>query len=572
MAILDGEFFSLTAIDPRDSLKSAILLTSLLVLFVPIVATVTPVPTLVLVSIAGGIYALYIYGFDQVSAGLGSALFVLMTFNANIPLVTLTEKVHLSLYIADLVLVPLLAALLFEHIVSGSRLLRINRAILGLAAIFVGWTVLAGLFGAGSSAIAGLMFSVEQFRYLLIFLVTILYVKHNEYRCAIYPLAVALVGHSAFAFAQAYHGSIFGLSTLGEATPKLIGQMTIGPVVYQSGLHTGGFMGSSRVLAGVVLLCAPMFLVFMYQFQFSSLSTGIGLSVFGILILMSNSDSSWGAFVLELVIFAAILYAMENAGDRVGIPKVPSLALAVVAFNFTLREWSALVDRLFSPKSSDGSSAGPVTPTDESSGPGEAATSTPANVSTPATTTSTVDGSTTSTPANVSTPTTTTSTVDGSTTSTPANVSSNPDGGSALFDTSTLGIRLTQYHSAIEIGLQYPLFGLGGYNFSLIATTQGLPPMMSIHNIFMAYLVAAGIPGLLMFLTTISLIMSAIARHGLSEVGLERRVTIALLSGLTGFLAMAFWTTLNNSTPAMSAMWAVCGIGLGLVESTKSVT
>lgn len=550
MAILEDEFFLLTEIDPRDSLKSAIFLTALLVLFVPIIAIVTPVSTLVLVCVAGGIYAFYLYRFDQFSGGLGSALFVLMTFNANLPLVTLTEKVHLSLYLADLVLVPLLAALLFQHIGSGARLTRINRAILGLATIFVSWTILAGFFGAGPSTIAGLLFSVEQLRYLLVLLVTVLYVKYNDYRCAIYPLAVALVGHSAFAFAQAYNGSIFGLSRLGEATPRLIGSMTIGPIVYQSGLHTGGFIGTSRVLAGVLLLCVPMFLVFMYESRFSSLSTGIGLSVFGILILMSNSDAGWGAFVLELVVFAAVLYAVENAGDRIGTANVPGLALAVVAYNFTLREWDTLVNRLFSSKSTDGSSAEPATPVPWVNAPGESVTSTPANTS--------------STPG-------TNSTVDRPRSETPAPESSTPDGGSALIDTSTLGIRLTQYHSAIEIGLQYPLFGLGGYNFSLIAIAQGLPEMISIHNIFLAYLTAAGIPGLFAFLTTIGLIVSAIARHGLSEVGLERRVAIALLSGLTGFLAMAFWTTLNNSTPAMSAMWAVCGIGLGLVDSSESV-
>ncbi|TMT87053.1 O-antigen ligase domain-containing protein [Haloterrigena sp. H1] len=528
------------SITSNKALKTSFALTLLLVFFVPVAFLSSDLSPLLLIGISGLMYFLYLLVTNQIITGIGSSFFVLLTFNANIPLIASPGIAQGNLYLFDLILLPVFGVLIYWHSQTADQLSDIGRVTVATLFLFAIWSMVSVVFGAGSSTVAGIIFSLEQFRFLFILITATLYVTYTNPKCAIYPLLVAVAGHSFFAFAQAYHGTIFGLSYLGETSSYHIGSITIGPFAYQAGQHTGGFAGSSRVLVGLIILCIPILLALSLDSWRRSILGLFGASIAGILVLMADTDAGLGAFFLETIFLVVLFGILYRKKTKKLFQRGVSVTTLVVVVNIVLREWVRIASKI-KHMSIRGEREDPATTSSsELADSGESSN----NSSEISGEEALNNSSKVPEPSNLET------------------------GGGDVVDTSTLGIRLKQYNSALNIGGDYPAFGLGGNNFNIIATRYGIPDGMAIHNTFLAYLVATGLPGLLLFLTSVSAAISHIIYTAYVASEFRCRLAIGLLAGITGFLAMSFWTTLYNNTTAMVTFWAICGIGVSM--NTKS--
>lgn len=509
------------SIDEEGSVRTALVLTSLLVLCVPAVALAADITLIVLVPIAGLVYLVYLLGSDQLVVGVGSALFVLLTFNANVPLVRIPGVEHASVYIFDLLLVPIATVCVWWHRRSSIRIPTLGRAAIGALALFAVWSGLAALVGGGPSHVVGLLFTLEQVRFAVVLFVTTVYVVHTNARCVVYPLLVAVGGHAIIAFAQAINGSPFGLSYLGEGPREVIAQITIGPVVYQAGQHTGGFAGSARVLTGVVILVTPILIAQFVNSKRETLLGLLGASIAGVLVLMSDTDAGLVAFIGVLVLSTGLLETMYWRAAAVLDARMSLVTATTAGITLLLREWSRIAtvgERAVAALLHRVPRIGASLPSSFI-----------------------ISGSTRSLEE--------------------AGTGSSHNG---VVDTSTLRIRLDQYEAALDIAHLNPLFGIGGSNFSIVGTQYGIPAEMSIHNIFFAYLAATGVPGLLLFSASLGSVFVLTVSQSLHAPRDRHLLSIGLLAGLTGYLAYAFWTTMHDNTVAMAVFWAVCGIAVGM--------
>jgi hypothetical protein len=294
------------------------------------------------------------------------------------------------------------------------------------------------------------------------------------------------------------------------------------------------------VLVGLLLLFTPIFVVQFLTSRREALVAVVGGTVAGLLVLVSDTDAGWAAFVLAMLGLAGIFAATYRWRRSASTGRAIVVTVATTGTIVILREWERVtepVDRAVA------TIVGlvPLTRGSRQSGGGTAGESGGASGGGTAGESGGASGG---------------GTASGS--------QSDPSvSQSGVVDTSTLGVRFDQYSAALDIVRHRPLFGIGGSNFNIVAPTYGVPMEMSIHNVFLAYLAATGIPGLLFFLTAVGAVALIAARQALVPEADRQLLALGLLAGLGGYLAFAFWTTMHNSTPAMATFWSVCGIGIG---------
>jgi O-antigen ligase len=126
-----------------------------------------------------------------------------------------------------------------------------------------------------------------------------------------------------------------------------------------------------------------------------------------------------------------------------------------------------------------------------------------------------------------------------------------------------LSVRLQQYTAAIDVGLQFPLFGIGGWNFEVISKSYGFEKDMIIHNTYLAYFAELGVPGVLAFL--ISILLPVVFAINLARTSEPDEATIwwSLMFGLLAFHAYAFWTSIYVSTVSYGVLWLLNGLIVG---------
>lgn len=516
----------------RNVVLNAVFLTALLVGVVPVVALTTGVPALLLVVLAGLLYVVVLLATESVFEGLCAAVFVLVTFAANVPLIQLPiggggyTDPQLEILLVDIVAVPF-AGLLLWWLYSGKISPSFGRErIAGYAlAGFAGWSLLAALVANGPSRLAALFYVVVQFRYLLLFAIAAVVVKYIGIHSAVYSLSIAVLGQSAYAVAETLNRGSFGLTRLGDAPGSVPAQVfAIGPLQFESAIYAGGFVGTTRVLIAFLLLVTPVLVAIVVRRSTPwKLAAAIALIASTFLVRVGRTDSGWMAFLLTALLTGVALCALWLTADTdhtiqdgvfdyaAGIGSVIGAA-ALSVFLFSQREISK-------------------TSADET---GES-----------------VDAGG------------------------PSGGSSSAGGGSDLgsdaiiqvlnyvpfIDTANFSIRLQQYIAAINIGLQYPLFGIGGMNFPLVAESYGLPWPIAIHNVYLSVLASTGVPGMALFLLSIGAVLVVAGKMALSPGG-DRLFWAMLMCGMLGFHAYLFWVTVYNGVAAL-AFWVLAGAVVG---------
>jgi hypothetical protein len=532
LASIVGMFLPPETTSIKDSVITALVLLGSLIVVIPALELGLNIPLLVLVPIAGMGYAFFVYRTNRVFSGLVSAFFVLTIFQANIPVIDGPMHAGLSLYLVDPLAIVLFSVLIYDFNLDFNRAIDTKlgiAAVLGLA-VFVLWSYLAAAVGNGPSQIAAVIFAIQQTRYLFIFVVSILIVIQVGPKYSIYPLLLSISGNLLYAVAEAFSGNTFGLTYLGDSDGRVLSELILGSWTFSTGLYAGGFVGNTRHLIGLLLLLLP-FLVYwtVYGSRLVTLASVFGILGVEFIIKFGETDAGWLASILVLATVGGFyLHSLLVSGGshslRGCIASVFGASVSVLFYSKRFQGvfWSLDTDR-----------GGTSSTTGGESGASEAG---------PSSTTGDTGG--------------------GKSDLSNREIIVDLLSHIPFIEVNTLGIRLTQYTTALNLSLSHPLFGIGGYNFILISGTY-LESEMGIHNIFLSHLVAVGYPGLFAYMVGIFSTLILTGYHIYTSSGRERLFWVSALSGQLGFHAYSFWVVMYQWHAPNMGFWVFSGIIIG---------
>lgn len=515
----------------RAVLSYTALLSGLLVIGVPIIAVTVNLPVLGLVAAAGICYLFVIMFTERMIEGICGAIFTLITFAANVPLYRISVDegrvgIVLNVMLVDVVLLPLVVLIAIWQIrenasIDGSFISRVQSGrIAGYALIgIVIWSALSVIVGNGPSRLAAAFFVVVQLRYLLLFVVAAQIVRYVGLRNSVYSILIAVSFQLFFAVVQVINGVWFGLSYLGEASGGRHGYFFIGPIKFVEAIYPGGFTGTSRVFVAVLLLFLPIFVEIVIRRRLLwKIGAFICLLCSALITRVSQTDAGLGAFSLVTLFTTGTLtyfiisdeyrrYLSSTYEATVGV--ISSVGAGVINVVLFL-----------------GRSV-PVTTTPSREAPSKGGY---------------VGGSTSTGSSRIS-----------------QEILSTLDA-LPLISSNTLSVRLHQYFLAIDFGLRYPLFGLGGFNFAVISLSLGFSHALEIHNIYLSFLAEIGIPGALLLITAmVTVFYCAVLNTRTDE---DRTIWAMIACGLIGFYAYNFWVAIQSGVAFMT-FWTLAGVTVG---------
>lgn len=529
----------------EDTTHMAIFLVANLVLITPLLVVWVGFPLLAVVAVVGIVYVVYADRTNRLSAGLLSGFFVLSIFGANIPILSGPAKAHFSVFVVDLLAVVIVAGLLYHNGLDWGSIYESKlklMAILGFA-IFVCWSYASAAIGNGPSQFASAVFAMQQTRYLLLFVVTIFVVNQTNIFVGLYPLLLSVSGNLFYAVAEALAGRTFGLTYLGDAGGRELFELVIGPLTLPTGLYAGGFVGDTRVLISLALLLLP-FLVYWGVYGSRRVTTAAALGILSVvfIIKIGETDAGWMASILALGLTAAIWFSV-SVSER-NFERLAGVAVSIAGIVASMLLYQQRFYDFFAAESQR-----PTNGTSNQTTSGNATGTTPVEAE---------------------------------------NATGGTGGGSSgesmsvtewvidlfsyipLVEIDTLGVRLSQYAAAIDILLTYPFFGIGGYNFILIAEEYGIPSGMGIHNTFFSHLAATGVVGLVSYSISVLAIVCLVVRQILQTKTRRRALWGCTLAALIGFHAYSFWVVIYGWQSSNIGFWLLSGIIVGAVSVVGS--
>ncbi|UPM41897.1 O-antigen ligase family protein [Halocatena salina] len=510
----------------RGMLLSALSLTVLLVGVVPLVTLITGFPLLAVVAIAGVVYAGWAVLTDNFLEGLCSGVIVLCTFQAEIPIAGISRGGQLGAYTLEIMLVDVaavpLAVLLLVWTSARFRLPTDRSArIAGYAlAGLVVWATIAAVMGDGPSTMMGLFFSVAQLRHLLLFGIAMVIGRYVGLRTVTYSLLIAVGGHVLFAIAEVFNRGSFGLSYLGEASGYGFETFYIGPIAVTASTYAGGFAGIARILTALLLLVIPIAVERVIRGSNWQQVLSLGFITGGVFLLrVSATDSGWAAFLLTVPLMIGSVAYIHRTAEEDG------LGLYDYARGYATTVGAGLLSCLLFFSRTASQEAPEPEPAPEP-----------------------VDGS-------------------GMLSRIDSEIIISMLDAVPLINTGNLSIRVQQYVAALEIGITNPLFGIGGMNFSLVAQSYGVSRAISMHNVYLSFLVGTGIPGILLFVTSLLAVLVVAVKNAVTAIDEDRLLWAMIACGMLGFHAINFWIAAGEiGKVAYMTFWMLAG---AVVGSTK---
>lgn len=524
LSALVDDTLIIDAVTAEDSARLALVLVTSLVLVVPVLVLWVGVPLLLILPIVGIVYVAYCYWTGRVMTCLISSFFVLSVFGADIPLFDGPDKADLSVFIVDLLAVALLVAILYQRDLDIRQVLSSKlslAAVSGLAA-FVVWSFVAAAIGNGPSRAAATIFAVQQMRYLVMFLAALLVVSHTQLVVALYPLLISIGGNVLYGLAEVVAGHTFGLTYLGDAGGQSFTEFGIGPWVFETGFFVSGYVGHVRELVALTLLLLP-FLVYVGTSGRlrKTVVALLSLGAAAIVVRAGGTDAGLGASILALTATGVLLlgvYSMDRLYSQLRSALLS--VLAIVSSVGLYRGWFSVGG---ADSGGDGLQEGP-------------------NPTTPGPQGGTGD---------------------------PTTVIADILSAVPVVEINTLSIRLTQYAAAIDIAISYPVFGIGGYNFALLSQEYSLPAKVDIHNQYLAYLAATGLPGLMAYLVSVGSVFALLCYSVLRGEEQYKLLYACLLCSLLAFHAYSFWVASQKFVMPNIAFWMLSGMIVGSVWHTS---
>jgi len=520
--------------DPRETLLLGALLIVGLTFVAAFLSIVSGLPALVFVAFVGTLYGIAILLLRRVLPGVLVAFIVTAGFAANVPLASneylrsVTGAIGPELWLAQPVLVVGLVVALFRgrrDVFRGATLAEL------LFAGFVGWSVLAALFGATVRTDVALYFSLLMGQ-LLVTLVLFRYaVQHRilAFRTVVQTFVGAVVAQSLFAIAQFVNGGTFGITTLGESGSRTISTYVLGPFgTLSAGTYVSGFTGGQFILASLIILALPVLLALSTRSEREIQAASVGGIVVTIVALRGTAgDAARGGLIVAEVSFAILtLYLYRSRlGERIEqiagrFPGTGNQAGRSVLVAGAVSVLSIIL--ILYPSSRAGDTS--VDTADESGG--DPSSFQPGSAGSGGT-----DGAQETTAPSITVPD-----------------SALEDLSVPFFDMSNLGVRLQQYVAGWDLFVRYPLFGVGGGNFRYYATRYGLPYPLPLHSIYMGLLAETGLPGLL-FYTSAVVVVFWYGWQTIVEAKGEGLLLAGVLCGLLGYLSFGFFDYLQLIKP-----------------------
>lgn len=473
-------------------------------------------------AVYGGLVALD----RDIVGGLIAAVLVLVTFNADYPLVAV-DGIELKLLLLDVPLGVLLVTVLTQGADQWFPDNRWGRIALVSMAGFVAWSFLSAIVGNGPSRIVALIFALEQLRFLALFVVGLWVVQQIDFRVLLAGLMIVLASHEVFGLIQFAVGGTFGLTELGAGPEKYISVIQVAGTEVTTGTYAGGFTGGGRILVAIFLMLVPVLLMISLSGAYLHRLAAGGTLLLGIFHLrISDTDAGLGAFLLTCLFTGGILvyhnrkqvrYAVES-----GLVSILTMFGSMIIYVQRGRNVGSSVEH--PPDSNDATNAG---------GDSNMSSDNPTN-----------------------TPT-------GNSTDVQPTIFKKVF---SMFQFDTLNIRVAQYVAALRIWYANPLFGLGGRNFRLVATRHGLPEPVYIHNTYLALLAEIGFPGMLFYICAIFATMYDGLREYIRSASRSLLTRALLICGIVGYCAYSS-VTLMYIQPVAQGMFALI---LGIVARASA--
>lgn len=479
-----------------------------------------PVPLLVGVALVGAAYAAVVVALRRWVVGSVAALVVLATFKANVPLLAATYQFPGDI-VGDLLLVHVPLALLAAVAVWRGWLRRSRELPLVLFAAFVAATLVPTLLGRPPAPLAAVAFTLFVFLGLLAFAVCVRVVAEGilQFRTLVATMFFAVGAHAAFGLVQLVNQRPFGLTRLGEGgglRPATVAIPVVGDVYI--GTFVSGFTGMAFVLSYLIVLVLPAGIVLVARREGVERYLGAaGLIGLVVVLRASTSDAARGAVLVALATVAVLLAVQyrERAVD-------------------TLRQLAGgRGDRVREAATATaGAVLGLAIVALPSSASGEAARAT-------------AEGG-------------------GGTGGLDVSQLSIP-----LFNLTNLGVRLQQYAVALDLFAQFPLFGLGGMSYVVVAPEYGMPVPNGqnfahpVHSLYFTLLAETGAVGTALYLGAVAAALYAGWRL-LDRDGVDAALVVGVLAGLVGALAFATFDILTlYAGPGFFPFWIVAGALVG---------
>ena len=228
------------------------------------VGLAVPLPLLVGVAVILGAYAVAVVVLRRVVTGTFVALLVLTTFAANVPLTGTAEQFPGALGPSVWLFEPALAiALGIAAIRRWDRDVSLTPTHYALGA-FVGWCLLAAVFGAGPRTDVALYFALHVALGFATFALVAAAVQRGvlDLGDVVTVVGMAALAQAAFAAVQLLNQGSFGLTYLGEVGRTSGVTVSVLSVRFSTGVYLSGFTGNSAALVSLALLVVPV--VFLY--------------------------------------------------------------------------------------------------------------------------------------------------------------------------------------------------------------------------------------------------------------------------------------------------------------------
>ena len=499
-------------------------------------------------AVVGGAFGLLAVSMRRLLLSAIVATVVLSTVAANLPLVpgATSYPGNLGPQLM-LVHVPLLLGLGLCLATGIYRQTKTSWIELTFAA-FLGWTVLAAVFGAGPRMDTALYFTAFMatagLAMSLLYRVTAANIISLTQAAGAYLVAIA--GHCLFALAQLLHQHTFGLTILGEIGRNSdYNTMAIGPIEFSIGIFISGLSGGNGPLSVLLVLGIPLAAGLAISERGVPRYALVALTVLQVFILrITGKDSGRGAFALTLLTFFVLLagrwYFTGGAVDRsiferyrARLTSYASIAVVLLAITFlpskaTTNTWSqsVLLPSVQNMEFLRTPSISIPLPTATLLAPVAVPDFDPSTVTLP------------------------------------------------FFSTRSLGIRLQQYLAGLHITSQHPIFGLGGANYPYVAPKYGLPKyigeggLFPLHSTPIALLAETGIPGAAFYFAAIGVaVWSAV-----KLLSTNRPIfVVSVLSMFVGWAVIASLVVTVRYTMVVP-IWVVAGAVVGAARARTITT
>lgn len=350
--------------------------------------------------------------------------------------------------------------------------------------------------GGYTSNAASLVYSLENFSFLILFLTTFLICKLLIPWVVIIPLLASVVINAGIAFGQIISYGIFGIKPLSFVYTHA-SVANLGPVIVRQGMYGGSFVGHARELSLIILLTVPLIVALL---EYLDRRKGLSLAMIFLgssVVFASGSQAGIGSLLaIILMITLFYIYKLSGSVSKIVIPTALSGGILVLAYRF-LMVGIDIRGGIFS---------------------------------------------------------TIIATV----------------GAIIGLEVDNLGIRVQQYIAAIEIAKQNPIFGVGGYNTSIVITQYIGENLSGIHNLLLTQLVSSGIPGTVLYTAFIGSCLLILTRKMSNCKSDELVVWYSITAGVVGFGLFSSLVLSHYWHQAHFALWIILAVIAGTKDWNKS--